>query len=333
MEKKLKLQSLGIKWIATSLTSLVDDTNVKCAKGKQKSQTDNDVDYVPCCNDADEEQDHAKSNDEVFAENIYVDTHGVLDEQQDSNDDYDHINFEIEGVDQETGTRHIMDVQNLSSGNQVGGNEKTRPINPVYPEPVFLYPKPVYTNSKAPCKIVQSWGYLSKLFLIIKPDSRHKLKHKYFDNPKLKTKADWMKNRPAYMLDADWKYLVNLRSSPEFQKEKYGRECARLDLMLKSRMRTSDKPANAENLTNNMHAKVAMEKLKNEREQGLNDKTDEQIFQEVLGKDRHGYLSSYGKGKSITDYFGVKPSRLDLAQDVMELKKEPMKVLWKLRKM
>ena len=64
-----------------------------------------------------------------------------------------------------------------------------------------------------------------------------------------------------------------------------------------------------------------MEKLKNEREQGLDNKIDEQIFQEVLGKDKHGYLRAYGMGKGITDYFGVKPSCVDLAQDVMELKK------------
>jgi len=64
-----------------------------------------------------------------------------------------------------------------------------------------------------------------------------------------------------------------------------------------------------------------MEKLKNEREQGLNNNPDEQIFQEVLGKDTHGYLHAYGRGKSITDYFEVKSSHLDLAQDVMELKK------------
>ncbi|KAJ8444459.1 hypothetical protein Cgig2_024023 [Carnegiea gigantea] len=109
-------------------------------------------------------------------------------------------------------------------------------------------------------------------------DSRHKMKRKYFDNRKLKTKADRMKNRPAYMLDVDWKYLVNLWSSPEFQKEKYGRECSRVDLMLKSHTRTFDKPVNAENLVNNMPTKAAIAKLKNEREQGLNNKTDEQIF-------------------------------------------------------
>ncbi|KAJ8423725.1 hypothetical protein Cgig2_011146 [Carnegiea gigantea] len=141
-----------------------------------------------------------------------------------------------------------------------------------------------------------------------------------------------MKNRPAYMLDADWKYLVNLWSSPEFQREKYGRECSRLDLMLKSCTTTSDNPVNAKNLANNMHAKAAMEKLKNEREQGLNDKTDEQIFQEVLGKDRHGYLRAYGKGKSITDYFRVKPSHLDLAQHVMEIKKRANESIVKAKK-
>ena len=33
----------------------MDDTNAKRAKGKQKSQMDNDVEHVPCCDDADKE--------------------------------------------------------------------------------------------------------------------------------------------------------------------------------------------------------------------------------------------------------------------------------------
>lgn len=70
-----------------------------------------------------------ETNDEVFAENIYSDTYGVLDEEQFFDDHYDDINFEIEGADQESGTRHIMEDQNLSSGSQVGGNEETRAIN------------------------------------------------------------------------------------------------------------------------------------------------------------------------------------------------------------
>ncbi|KAJ8429792.1 hypothetical protein Cgig2_011308 [Carnegiea gigantea] len=141
-----------------------------------------------------------------------------------------------------------------------------------------------------------------------------------------------MKNRAVHMLHADWKYFVNLWSSPEFQKEKYGREFSRLDLMLKSHMRTSDKPVNAENPANNMHGKVVMEKLKNEREQGLNDKIDEQIFQELLGEDRHGYLHAYGRVKSITDYFGVKHSHTDLAQDVVGLKERADESIMKAKK-
>ncbi|KAL2938503.1 Thymic stromal lymphopoietin, partial [Bienertia sinuspersici] len=39
-----------------------------------------------------------------------------------------------------------------------------------------------------------------------------------------------------------------------------------------------------------------IKKLKEQRYQGLNDKTDEQIFQDVLGKDTHGYLRVYGPG-------------------------------------
>ncbi|KAJ8436834.1 hypothetical protein Cgig2_018930 [Carnegiea gigantea] len=453
-ENKLKLQSLGIKHIANSLTSLVDDTNAKRAKGKQKSQMDKDVEYVPCCDtrsstkemkqtiapmsmvnfllmskkqqravvgdkalkkvaatfraveqaamskqqqlDENIMPNDEETNEDVFAENIYGDTHGDLDDQQFFDDDYDQINFEIEGADQESGTRHTMEDQNLSSRNQVGSNEERRPINPetgtrdtiedqnlssrnevggneerrpinpgtmkktrgiVYCRKLTTLPpgekltvefdndgilmgangssfsfflgNQVRNRTIIPVQGVFSFDspelrkepILRHARALFK-DSRHKLKRKYFDNPKLKTKVDRMKNRPVYMLDVDWKYLVNLWSSPEFQKEKYERECSRLDLMLKSRTRTSDKPVNAENLANNTHAKAAMEKLKNEREQGLNDKTDEQTFQEVLGKDTHGYLRAYGRGKSTTDYFGVKPSCLDLAQDVMELKKK-----------
>lgn len=64
-----------------------------------------------------------------------------------------------------------------------------------------------------------------------------------------------------------------------------------------------------------------MKKLREQREQGLNEKTDEQIFQEVLGKDTHGYLRAYGPGKSITQHFNLKPSRINLHDEVVEVKK------------
>ncbi|KAJ8436458.1 hypothetical protein Cgig2_018591 [Carnegiea gigantea] len=73
------------------------------------------------------------------------------------------------------------------------------------------------------------------------------------------------------------------------------------------------RPVNAKNVAKNMHAKATMEKLKNEREQGLNDKTNEQIFQEVVGKDRHGCYGTQEKCSEIV---------MEAKKDVEEARKE-----------
>ena len=75
-----------------------------------------------------------------------------------------------------------------------------------------------------------------------------------------------------------------------------------------------------------------MKKLKEEREQGLNNFTDEQIFVKVLGEDTHGYLRAYGGGKSITDHSGVKPSRINLAHEMIEVKKNVEQAVQEARK-
>ncbi|KAL2925550.1 Adenylosuccinate synthetase [Bienertia sinuspersici] len=81
-------------------------------------------------------------------------------------------------------------------------------------------------------------------------------------------------------------------------------------------MRKSKKAVNALTLEKNTLAVV------NQRDQGLNDKTDEQNFQDGLCKDKHGYLRAYGPGKSITQHFKVKPSRLDHSQELIEANKK-----------
>lgn len=48
-------------------------------------------------------------------------------------------------------------------------------------------------------------------------DGRHKLKHKYFDNPRLKTKEQRLNNTPKDMGKTDWKFLVDYWSDPKFQ--------------------------------------------------------------------------------------------------------------------
>uniref|UniRef100_A0A803N8W0 Uncharacterized protein n=3 Tax=Chenopodium quinoa TaxID=63459 RepID=A0A803N8W0_CHEQI len=104
--------------------------------------------------------------------------------------------------------------------------------------------------------------------------------------------------------------------------KKNGGKCSRVDVLVATRTRKSEKAVNAINLANNTHAVDEINKLKEQREQGLNEKTDEKIIQDVLGKDTHGYLKAHGPGRSITQHFKVKPSRIDLTQEVNEVIKK-----------
>ncbi|KAL2905437.1 hypothetical protein RDABS01_004147 [Bienertia sinuspersici] len=73
-------------------------------------------------------------------------------------------------------------------------------------------------------------------------------------------------------------------------------------------------------------------KLKEQRDQGLNDKKHEQIFKDVLCKDIHGYLRSCGPSKTITQHFNVKPSLLGISQELIEVKKKAEKMINEARK-
>uniref|UniRef100_A0A803N217 Uncharacterized protein n=1 Tax=Chenopodium quinoa TaxID=63459 RepID=A0A803N217_CHEQI len=111
------------------------------------------------------------------------------------------------------------------------------------------------------------------------------------------------------------------------QEIRNGGKCSRVDLLLASRTRKSQKAVNATTLENNTLAVNEINKLKEQRDQGLNEKTDEKIIQDVLGKDTHGYLKAYGPGGSITQHLKVKPSRLDLSEEVNEVKKQANQVV------
>ncbi|KAL2901924.1 Ribonucleoside-diphosphate reductase subunit alpha [Bienertia sinuspersici] len=179
-------------------------------------------------------------------------------------------------------------------------------------------------------------------------DARSKLKRKYFNDTRLKTKEERLKNKPSEMKKIEWKFLVDHWSDEKFkEKSKKASEsrahqkmphyngtksfahlrqeiiwkCSRVDVLVASRTRKSKKAVNDE-----------IKKLKEQRDQGHNDKTDEQIFQDVLGKDTHGYLRAYGPGKSITQHFKVKPSRLDLSQELIEVKKKADQLIEEARK-
>ncbi|KAL2923683.1 Pyrimidine/purine nucleoside phosphorylase [Bienertia sinuspersici] len=55
-------------------------------------------------------------------------------------------------------------------------------------------------------------------------------------------------------------------------------KCSRVDVLFASRTRKSRKVVNALTLEKNTLAVDEIKKLKEQRDQGLNDKTDEQIF-------------------------------------------------------
>ncbi|XP_021739803.1 uncharacterized protein LOC110706214 isoform X4 [Chenopodium quinoa] len=115
-------------------------------------------------------------------------------------------------------------------------------------------------------------------------DYRRKLKAIYYDDPKLINQVQREKNKPKNVARRDWLYLCKLWHSPDF----------------KSKLKNSIQ----------------------EREDGHNNMSDEQIFKEILGEEKHGYLRAYGRNKSITDHFKEKPSRINLANQVIKIEKK-----------
>ncbi|XP_056698029.1 uncharacterized protein [Spinacia oleracea] len=164
-------------------------------------------------------------------------------------------------------------------------------------------------------------------------DSRHKLKHQYYDDPKLKTKEDRVRNKPEKMTKGDWKYLVDFWSGDKFKaksakatesrahqkmphyngtksfaraKDEY--DCSRVDLLIESRKRKSKKSVNAITLANNINAVSEMKKLTEERQQGLNTTQMNKYLRRCL------------------------PSRINLAHEVIEVRKTAEQAILEARK-
>ncbi|KAL2931374.1 hypothetical protein RDABS01_036784 [Bienertia sinuspersici] len=167
-------------------------------------------------------------------------------------------------------------------------------------------------------------------------DARSKLKRKYFNDTRLKTKEERLKNKLEKSKKASesrahqkmphyngTKSFARLRQ--EIRQKNEGK-CSRVDVLVASRTRKSKKAVNVLTLEKNTLAVVRVKRSR------YNDKTDEQIFEDVLGKDTHGYLRAYGPGKSITQHFKVKPSRLDLSQELIEVKKKADQLIEEARK-
>ncbi|KAL2906613.1 4-hydroxy-3-methylbut-2-enyl diphosphate reductase [Bienertia sinuspersici] len=106
---------------------------------------------------------------------------------------------------------------------------------------------------------------------------------------RLKTKEERLKNKPSEMTKIEWKFLVDHWSDEKF-KEKSKKAS-------KSRAHQKMPHYNGTKSFACLRQEIdEIKKLKEQRDQGLNDKADEQIFQDVLSKDTHGYLRAYGPG-------------------------------------
>ncbi|KAL2900284.1 Adenylosuccinate synthetase [Bienertia sinuspersici] len=171
-----------------------------------------------------------------------------------------------------------------------------------------------------------------------------------FDDPEYRRESV-MKHAQREMTKIEWKFLVDHWSDEKFKekskkasesrahqkmphyngtksfarlrqeiRQKNEGKCSRVDVLVASRTRKSKKAVNVLALEKNTLVVDEIKKLKEQRDQY------------VLGKDTHGYLRAYGPGKSITQHFKVKPSRLDLSQELIEVKKKADQLIEEARK-
>ncbi|KAH0657061.1 hypothetical protein KY285_031943 [Solanum tuberosum] len=177
------------------------------------------------------------------------------------------------------------------------------------------------------------FGHMSDLYR----DYRYKLKRKYFDSKSTYQLRLW--NKPKHFGAVEWKYLVNLWSDADFQKrslqnktnrskrslppyigtksyarlrhemEKDGKTPSRVDVFMESRKRKKRKQVDA----------FQQDVIQEKGEISLN---DDDIFEKVLGIEKNGYLCAYGSGKSINEYFGGRPTKVQLIKQLESTKKE-----------
>ncbi|KAH0781464.1 hypothetical protein KY290_001062 [Solanum tuberosum] len=64
------------------------------------------------------------------------------------------------------------------------------------------------------------------------------------------------------------------------------------------------------------------DQFKKQQERGEISLNDDDIFVKVLGTEKNGYLLAYGPGKSISEYFGGRPTKAHLLKQLESTRKE-----------
>ncbi|KAH0742800.1 hypothetical protein KY290_030793 [Solanum tuberosum] len=154
-------------------------------------------------------------------------------------------------------------------------------------------------------------GQMSDLYR----DYRHKMKSKYFDS-----KASYqlcLRNKPKRVSIDDWKYLVNLWSDANFH-AKDGKTPSRVEVFMESRKRKKGKQVDSFQ----QDAMDQFDQLKKQQQNGEISLNDDDIFEKVLGTEKNGYLRAYGPGKNISEYFGGRPTKVQLIKQLQSTRKE-----------
>ncbi|XP_075096341.1 uncharacterized protein LOC142174446 [Nicotiana tabacum] len=168
-------------------------------------------------------------------------------------------------------------------------------------------------------------------------DYRYKLKKKYFDS-----KAGYqlrLRNKPKLVAADEWKYLKkstqnktnrSKRSLPPYigtksyarlryeMEQKNGKPPSRVEVFMESRKRKKGKQVDAFQ----QDVIVQFDQFKKQQKEGAISLNDDDIFEKVLGAEKNGYLRAYGPGKNISEYFGGRPTKVQLIKQLELTRKE-----------
>ncbi|KAM3397342.1 hypothetical protein P3S68_000854 [Capsicum galapagoense] len=94
---------------------------------------------------------------------------------------------------------------------------------------------------------------------------------------------------------------------------------SRVEIFIESRKRKNEKQVD----TFQQDVIDQLEQHKMEQKEGENfSLNDDDIFEKVLGTEKNGYLRAYGPGKNVGEYFGARPTKVQLIKQVESIKKE-----------
>ncbi|KAH0678140.1 hypothetical protein KY284_019225 [Solanum tuberosum] len=99
---------------------------------------------------------------------------------------------------------------------------------------------------------------------------------------------------------------------------KDGKTPSRVEVFMESRKRKKGKQVDSFQ----QDAMDQFDQLKKQQQNGEISLNDDDIFEKVLGTEKNGYLRAYGPGKNISEYFGGRPTKVQLIKQLESTRKE-----------